>query len=91
MKRLNVLIQNGNNHTIAELQLSMIYGVELLSDTIEGLTLISGYFTGEERAGLIEWLTRTIKGLGDGTVGFSLYQVGGRSITLSSSTTRKKR
>ena len=82
MKRLNVLIQNSINHTIAELQLSMTYDVDLLSDTIEGLILVSGYFTGEERAGLLEWLTRTIEGLADGTVGFSIYQVGGRSITL---------
>ena len=75
MKTLNVLIQNGKGRNLADMQLSAAYGIDLLVDTIEGLTLKGYEFSIGIRAGLLEWLEDTIASLEDGDLRSDTHKI----------------
>ncbi len=88
MKTLNVLIQNSKGRSLAALQISFAYGMDLLVDTIETLTLKGYEFDISTREALLEWLDYTISSLEDGdtqedTHKLSIDEDTGRIITLS--------
>ena len=82
MKTLNVMIQNSKGKTSAELQLSFLYGVDLISETIAGLTLAQGDFNNRDLNELSVWLGETIVKLEDGDLIDTNYTIVNRKVRL---------
>jgi hypothetical protein len=82
MKRLNVLIQNSKKNTSAELQVSFIYGVPVLVEIVESLTLPEGVFTSRDLVDLRSWLIDAIVKIEDKVLTDTSYTIGNRTVRL---------